>query len=246
MRFILEAYGDAGIEANSKWQRTLIEQFQTPRTWPKFTSQSRLSGKYSVTKGEGSASLELYIREEIMKFPKYPLTLVALVALLGLAAPISKAQNQNPNPNPNRPGRGNFDPEQFRQRMFDRIREQMDVKDDAEWKLISDRITKVFDARREVGFGGGPMGFRPPRTADQGGDNARRPRGFGGEPSPEAEALQKALDAKAPADEIKGKLAKLRDARKDKRAKLEQAQDDLRKVLTVRQEAVAVMNGLLD
>src|SRR4030095_8867093 len=56
---------------------------------------------------------------------------------------------------PQRQGRGNFDPEQARQRMMDRYKEQLEVKDDAEWKLISDRIEKVTAARREVGFGGG-------------------------------------------------------------------------------------------
>jgi len=169
--------------------------------------------------------------------------MVALVTtVLSLTSTTSLAQGGR---------RGNFDPEQMRQRMLDRLREQMDVKDDAEWKPISDRITKVMEARRDVGFGGG-MGFRGPRP---GGDNAnadnnqggnRRRGGFGGEPSPEAEALQKAIESKASTDEVKAKLAKYRDSRKEKRAKLEQTQDDLRKVLTSRQEAVAVLNGLLD
>jgi hypothetical protein len=57
--------------------------------------------------------------------------------------------------------------------------------------------------------------------------------------------LQKAIEAKASGDEIKSKLAKYRDARKAKESELEKAQDDLRKVLTVKQEAVAVMAGLL-
>ena len=52
-------------------------------------------------------------------------------------------------------------------------------------------------------------------------------------------------EAKAPADELKAKMAKVRDGLKDKEAKLATAQDDLRKVLTVRQEAEALMAGLL-
>ena len=154
-------------------------------------------------------------------------------------------------------GRGNIDPEAMRQRMMERYKEQLDVKDDAEWKLISDRIEKVTTARREVGFGGGFGGFGrgggrggPGGPGGGGGDTAQggggnRRGGFGGEPSEEAQALQKAIDAKAPADEIKAKLAKYRDSRKEKEAKLEKAQDDLRKVLTTRQEAVAVLAGLL-
>src|SRR5688572_11131890 len=157
-----------------------------------------------------------------------------------------------------RPNRGNFDPEQFRERMMSRVREQMDVKDDADWKLISDRVTKVMEARREVGAGGG-MGMMMGRRrgggegGDQnaGGEGGRRrgpggPGGFGGEPSPEAEALQKAIDAKASNDEVKAKLAKYRESVKAKRERLEKSQEDLRKVLSVRQEASAVMLGLLE
>ena len=158
------------------------------------------------------------------------------------------AQDQQP---PQRQGRGgNFDPEQARQRMMDRYKEQLEVKDDAEWKLISERIEKVTAARREVGFGGGGGGFgrggRGGPGGPGGGGQAAGGRGaFGGEPSPEAEALQKAIEAKAPADELKSKLAKFREARKVKEANLEKAQEDLRKVLTPRQEAVAVLAGIL-
>ena len=69
--------------------------------------------------------------------------------------------------------------------------------------------------------------------------------GPGGTPNPEVESLQKAIEAKAPADELKAKLAKVRDARKQKEANLAKAQDELRKVLSVRQEASAVLMGLL-
>ena len=153
------------------------------------------------------------------------------------------AQDQQP---PQRQGRGgNFDPEQARQRMMDRYKEQLEVKDDAEWKLISERIEKVTAARREVGFGGGGGFARGGRGGPGGGQAAGGRGAFGGEPSPEAQALQKAIEAKAPADELKSKLAKFREARKVKEANLEKVQEDLRKVLTPRQEAVAVLAGLL-
>jgi len=147
-----------------------------------------------------------------------------------------------------RGGRGNFDPEQMRVRMMERYREAFEVKDDAEWKLIEGRITKVMEARRDMGgfgrgFGGpgGPGGRRGGEGGDQGGERRR----FGGEPSPEAEALQKAIEAKASNDEIKAKLAKYREAQKTKQANLEKAQAELRQVLSVKQEANAVMMGLL-
>jgi hypothetical protein len=73
----------------------------------------------------------------------------------------------------------------------------------------------------------------------------RAPAGFGMRPDPEAEALQKALEAKASTEDIKRKLAALRDARLAKEAELAKAQEAFREVLSVRQEAIAVSAGLL-
>ncbi|HEY0552304.1 MAG TPA: hypothetical protein VGF13_22075, partial [Verrucomicrobiae bacterium] len=67
--------------------------------------------------------------------------------------------------------------------------------------------------------------------------------------NPERDALKKALDEKAPADEVKEKLAKYREARQARETKtqaaLEAAQNDLRKALSPRQEAGAVLARLL-
>jgi len=147
---------------------------------------------------------------------------------------------------------GNFDPEQMRARMMERYKEVLEVKTDDEWKVIEPRITKVTEARRDVGFGGGMRGMfgggRPP-----GGDNAnananqnQNRRNFGGQQSAAAQELQKAIDSKASADTIKTKLAAYREEHKAKQAALEKAQDDLKKVLSVRQEALAAVNGLVD
>ncbi len=136
---------------------------------------------------------------------------------------------------------GNFDPAQMRQRMAERMREQFGVKDDTEWKLISERIEKVSDARRDMGGRGGMgmmWGGRGGGPGGQGGPG-------GGQVNAEQEALQKAIESNAPADEIKTKLAKYRTSQKDKEAKLAKAQEDLRQVLTVKQEATAVLLGLL-
>ncbi len=147
-------------------------------------------------------------------------------------------------------GGGNFDPAEMQKRMMDRMRESFDVKDDAEWKLISERITAVTDARRGTGGMGGMGALLRRPGGDQGADTANnggggRRGGFGGTPDPDQEALQKAIESKAPAEEVKAKLAKVREARKAAEAKLESAQGELKKVLSVRQEAVAVMFGLL-
>lgn len=135
--------------------------------------------------------------------------------------------------------RGNFDPAQMRERMMGYYKEQLEVKDDAEWKAIEPLIQKVMEARMSS-FGGGRMfGGRPP-GGDRGGD---RP-GFG-QPNPDADALQKAIDSKASKAEIKTALARYAESRKAKQAQLEKAQDDLRKILSVRQEAIATLRGLL-
>ncbi|HAV63011.1 MAG TPA: hypothetical protein DCY13_11675, partial [Verrucomicrobiales bacterium] len=96
-------------------------------------------------------------------------------------------------------GPGGFDPEQMRQRMNERMREQFAVTDDAEWKIISQRIEKVNEARRATSSGGGMAmmfgrGGRGP--GGPGGEGERGGRGggrFGGGSTPEAEALQKAI-----------------------------------------------------
>jgi len=83
-------------------------------------------------------------------------------------------------------------------------------------------------------------------AADQGGGGGQRRGGFFNQtPSPEAEALQKAIDAKASKAELKAAMDKYVASRKAKQAELEQAQENLRKVLTSRQEAIATLNGLL-
>ncbi|MBI3878231.1 MAG: hypothetical protein HY300_20100, partial [Verrucomicrobia bacterium] len=227
-------------------------------------------------------------------------------ATLLAGAAVARAQD--------RPGPGNFDPAEMRQRQMDRLREQFDVKEDSEWKLISERINKVMEARRAVGTGGpgfgfggpgfggpggpggqggfrgGPGGPGGPGGRPQGDDNAGGPKGPGGkggpggrppgddnqdgprrfggpggpggfggpggggpggpggfnrQPDPEADALRNAIESGASAEEIKAKLARLRESRREKEAQLEKAQNDLRQLLSAKQEAVAVMMGLL-
>jgi hypothetical protein len=64
--------------------------------------------------------------------------------------------------------------------------------------------------------------------------------------SPETEALQIAIQNKATETEIKERLARFRQIRKDNEEKISKAQEELRAVLNVRQEAVAVLFGLLN
>ena len=153
----------------------------------------------------------------------------------------------------NRGNRGNFSPEEMQARINANLKEQFGVKSDDEWNLIMERVNKVNELRRTTMMGG--MGMRGLMggfggQGGQGGQNGQGGRGnrqgrLGGASNPEAEALQTAVTGNAPDAEIKARLERLREIRKDNEAKLTKAQEDLRAVLSVRQEAVAVLAGLL-
>jgi len=195
------------------------------------------------------------------------LSLASLLAICGLILSTATgsllAQNEAPAAQPGgsgapgapggRQGRGNWDPEQMRQRMMERVREQLAVKDDAEWSVIESRIKKISDSRFGMGRGmggpggpGGPGGQGAPGgQGGQGGPGGRQGRGGFGQANPDAEVLQSALDSGASADDIKVKLTAYRAAAKVKEVQLEKAQDELRQLLSVKQEARAVLLGLL-
>ena len=173
----------------------------------------------------------------------------AVIMSLGANQVVAQPNNGRQGGGGGRQGRGNFDPAQMQQRMMERYKEVLEVTDDAEWKAMQPLVQKVMDLRRESlsGRGRGTMGRGSrgggnTQPADQG---QQRRDGVSGTPNPEADALQKAIDSKAPKAELKAALEKYTAARKAKQAALEQAQADLRKVLTSRQEAIATLNGLL-
>jgi hypothetical protein len=181
------------------------------------------------------------------------LTTCGVAAALMLNAGTVSAQNDNSGPGggPGGPGGGfrNMDPAQRQQFFMNNIREQLGFTNDTDWKAVQPLVQKVTDAQREVmsgRFAGMGRMFRN-RGGDQGG--AGGPGGgrggFGPQPSPEAEALQKAIDDNSPAPQIKAALAKYRASQKAKQAKLAQAQEGLRKVLSMKQEAQATLLGLL-
>ena len=196
------------------------------------------------------------------------LSLASLLAICGLILSTTTgsllAQNDAPAAQAGAPGapgapggrggRGNWDPEQMRQRMMERFREQLAVKDDAEWSLIEARIKKINDSRSGMGRGFGGPGGGPGGPGGQGGQagqagqagqGGRQGRGGFGQPNPDAEVLQTAFDSGASADDIKVKLTAYRAAAKVKEGQLEKAQDELRQLLSVKQEARAVLLGLL-
>lgn len=186
-------------------------------------------------------------------FTRFSLLAAAVASLVAVNPDVLAQQNpggggggQGGGQGGGRGGRGGgFDPAQMQERMMEMYRERLEVKSDDEWKAIQPLVAKVTEARREVGTGFGRNMFRPPGGGPGGGNGGRRPGGFG-EPSPEEEALQKAVESTAPAADLKAAMAKVREAKKAKEAKLAAAQENLRKVLTVRQEAQALLAGLLN
>ena len=127
--------------------------------------------------------------------------------------------------------------------MQERLREQFGVTDDAEWTLISERLTKLSEIRRSAGGGMGRGGPGGP-GGGPGGPSSRGGRG-GPSGNPEQDSLRAAITEKLPDAEVKSRLERLREVRKQNEAKVAKAQEELRAVLSVRQEAVAVMFGLL-
>jgi hypothetical protein len=151
---------------------------------------------------------------------------------------------------------GNFDPAQMQQRRLDMIRQQLDFTNDTDWAAVQPLVQKVLDAQQAVRQGGGRGMFGGGRRGGNGGPNGNNfgnPNGggrggrggFGPQPSPEAQALQQAVDNDAPADQINDLLAKYNASEKAKQAALAAAQANLRQVLTVKQEAQATLMGLL-
>ncbi len=132
-----------------------------------------------------------------------------------------------------------FDPAAFKQQRLDRLKEQLSATDD-EWKVLQPKIEKVMDAQM-AGFGGG-FGRGGRGGGNNGADNTPQT------PTAKAQSeLRTLLENKdASADDIKAKLAALREARAKTRADLEAARKDLKEVLTQRQEAVLVTNGMLE
>ena len=153
-------------------------------------------------------------------------------------------------------GPGNFDPAQMRQRMAERMKEQLGVDDQA-WKVMEPRLMKVMELNRQASAGGRGMMFgmfgrggRGP-GGDQGGPQGDR-RGRG--PQGEQTALEKAMtqlrttleNQSASPEEIKTQLTAVRQAREKAKQELAVAQQDLKKILTLRQEAMLVEMGMLE
>lgn len=209
-----------------------------------------------------------------MKITKLAAITAALAATLSINAPFAIAEDPSPSPtasptatpaasppanNPDQGGRNRPSPEEFRQRMNDRLKTALKATDD-EWTVIQPLLEKVQDKQREAGagrgfggWGGGAFGGRRgggPQTSGSGGQTAAD-QGNANRPDrvvpPEVQALRTALDSDSTTPAvIKADLQALRDARKKAAGELDQARQDLVKVLSQRQEATLVLMGILE
>jgi hypothetical protein len=132
------------------------------------------------------------------------------------------------------------------QQQADNMRITLAVTNDDEWSVISPRLVRVIQLKAEVraaeladmlggmtgGRGGG--GIRTAATA----------LGVGADPA--SQALSKAISDEAPAAELKAKMVSFRQARKAKQAEITRAEADLQAVVSIRQEAILLSNGLLE
>ena len=115
-----------------------------------------------------------------------------------------------------------------RKRAVEDLKEQLGVSDQ-EWTVIRPRVQVVYDLVHP------PLRIRP-GSAQPTNDVERRRRD-----------LQELLrDEKAQAEKIKARLTALRAAKERATQELSRARQSLRQLMTVRQEAVLVLNGLLD
>ncbi len=175
--------------------------------------------------------------------------LALAVGGLSIAQPPQGGRDRGP------AGPGQFDPEQMRQRMTQRMKEQLGADDEA-WKVLEPRLMKVMELNRQVGGGPGGMFGMFGRGGPAGNRSDRGPRdgqNAPGRPADQQTAVQKAteqlrttLDNQSAApEEIKKNLTALREAREKAKQELATAQQELRQILTVRQEAQLVMMGQL-
>ncbi|MFM8619150.1 MAG: hypothetical protein ACKOE8_10550 [Opitutaceae bacterium] len=122
-------------------------------------------------------------------------------------------------------------------RNLERLRDQLGVEDDAEWAVVLERINRVNEARSSLWKGS--TGGKPTPIATKKGDRSSRSA------NPEQDSLRYAVRDNLPDAEVKARLTRARNVHEQAEARLQQAQSDLRAVLTIRQEAIAVLAGLL-
>ncbi len=129
-------------------------------------------------------------------------------------------------------------PEVAQAKSLDRLREKLEVADDSEWSVIQTRIARVEEVQRTLWATG---------VNNRGGLNLTdKPKGpTATAANPERESIRAAVTDKMPDAEIKSRLSRAHEIQQQNEAQLAKAQSELRAVLSVRQEAIVVVAGLL-
>ena len=164
--------------------------------------------------------------------------LVVTAVFAGVTVDIS-AQERDRNRdrgNRDRGERGQWDRSQIMERIMDRYRENLGFSV-AEWKVGQPKVQAVMDNR--ISGASGMMSMFGGSRRGRGGDSST-------EKTPTSELRDLLEKDDASKGDIKAKLAAYRADRKAREAKLKKAQEDLRQVLTIKQEAQAVLAGLLN
>jgi hypothetical protein len=143
---------------------------------------------------------------------------------------------------------GNFDPAAMRERYMTQLKEQLGSPDE-EWKLLQPKLDKVLTVQRESrgtrgGFGGG-------RTRGGNNQDANATPAAPAQPQSAVAAasddLRKAVaDKSTSPEDLAKKITALREAKEKAKSDLAAAQKELRELLSARQEAVLITNGILD
>jgi len=171
------------------------------------------------------------------------------------------SQDQQSNQRPPR------DSDQRRQMSSDSLRETLKFSEE-EWQVIEPRVQKVMVLSiQSSGVGGrkgrpmGAFGKQPSKGMDvegrAGGPSGKTARDEPGDRQrPQREQTELGLllqdlnsvlqDEEAATSQIKEKLAAVRSAREESKLELARAQAELKELLTIRQEAILVMMGLLN
>jgi hypothetical protein len=132
--------------------------------------------------------------------------------------------------------RGQWDRSQIMERIMDRYRENLGFSV-AEWKVVQPKVQAVMDNR--ISGASGMMSMFGGSRRGRGGDSSA-------EKTPTSELRDLLEKDDASKGDIKVKLAAYRKDRKAREVKLKKAQEDLRQLLTIKQEAQAVLAGLLN
>ena len=164
--------------------------------------------------------------------------LVVTAVFAGVTVDIS-AQERDRNRdrgNRDRGERGQWDRSQIMERIMDRYRENLGFSV-AEWKVVQPKVQAVMDNR--ISGASGMMSMFGGSRRGRGGDSST-------EKTPTSELRDLLEKEDASKGDIKAKLAAYRADRKAREAKLKKAQEDLRQFLTIKQEAQALLAGLLN